>query len=121
MNAQPDARDHGATARPALAGLRVLDISTLLPGPLASLMLAAAGAEVTKIERPGSGDEMRGYTPRWGCDSALFALLNRGKQSLAIDLNLPGTLERLQTLPDASRRPDRTVPPGSDGASGPGL
>ncbi len=50
------------TMRP-LDGVRVLDFSTLLPGPMATLILAEAGAEVIKIERPGSGDEMRGYAP----------------------------------------------------------
>ena len=49
-----------------LAGIRVLDFTTLLPGPLATLLLAEAGAEVIKIERPGSGDEMRLYQPRLG-------------------------------------------------------
>lgn len=69
-----------------LAGIKVLDFTTLLPGPMASLMLAEAGAEVVKIERPGSGDDLRQYEPRWGRDSAFFALLNRGKKSLALDL-----------------------------------
>jgi len=81
-----------------LAGIRVLDFSTLLPGPLASLFLAEAGAEVIKIERPGAGDEMRGYEPRFGDDSANFALLNRGKRSLAIDLKSPDALARLTPL-----------------------
>lgn len=80
----------------ALQGLRVLDFSTLLPGPLASLMLAEAGAEVIKIERPGMGDEMRTYPPQRGGESALFALLNRGKKSMAVDLKQPGALDRLQ-------------------------
>ena len=44
-----------------LEGLFVLDFSTLLPGPFATLLLAEAGAEVVKIERPGSGEEMRGH------------------------------------------------------------
>lgn len=48
----------------SLAGIRVLDFSTLLPGPLAGLLLAEAGADVIKIERPGLGDEMRRYEPR---------------------------------------------------------
>ncbi|WFP65567.1 MULTISPECIES: CaiB/BaiF CoA-transferase family protein [unclassified Mesorhizobium] len=69
-----------------LQGLRVLDFSTLLPGPLASLLLAEAGADVVKIERPGTGEDMRGYEPRWGRDSVNFAMLNRGKKSLALDL-----------------------------------
>ncbi len=83
---------------PPLSGLRVLDFSTLLPGPLASLMLAEAGAEVTKIERPGSGDEMRGYPPHSGGESALFAILNRGKKSVELDLKQPEALARLHPL-----------------------
>jgi crotonobetainyl-CoA:carnitine CoA-transferase CaiB-like acyl-CoA transferase len=69
-----------------LSGLKVLDFTTLLPGPLATLMLAEAGATVIKVERPGTGEEMRGYLPRRGDESIAFALLNRGKQSLAVDL-----------------------------------
>jgi alpha-methylacyl-CoA racemase len=67
----------------------VLDFSTLLPGPLAGLMLAEAGADVVKIERPGTGEDMRHYEPKWGRDAISFALLNRGKKSLAIDLKDP--------------------------------
>ena len=76
--------------RGPLTGVRVLDFSTLLPGPLATLLLAEAGAEVIKIERPGRGDEMRSYTPKFGADSVNFALLNRGKRSIAIDLKDKG-------------------------------
>ena len=81
-----------------LEGLLVLDFSTLLPGPMATLLLAEAGAEVVKIERPGRGDEMRGYTPRWGADSTNFALLNRGKRSITLDLKDPDGRERLAPL-----------------------
>lgn len=81
-----------------LSGIHVLDFSTLLPGPLATLMLAEAGAEVIKIERPGAGDEMRSYTPKFGRDSVNFALLNRGKRSIAIDLKAPDAIERLTPL-----------------------
>jgi len=81
-----------------LAGIRVLDFSTLLPGPLATLLLAEAGAEVLKIERPGTGDEMRTYAPKFGTDSVNFALLNRGKRSIAIDLKEPGAVARLTSL-----------------------
>lgn len=75
--------------RSPLEGIRVVDFSTLLPGPMASLILARAGAEVTKIERPGKGDEMRSYEPKFGQDSVNFALLNQGKRSLALDLKDP--------------------------------
>jgi crotonobetainyl-CoA:carnitine CoA-transferase CaiB-like acyl-CoA transferase len=82
----------------ALEGLRVLDFSTLLPGPMATLLLAEAGAEVIKVERPGRGDDMRGYFPRWGEDGASFALLNRGKRSIALDLKSPADRQRLEPL-----------------------
>lgn len=82
----------------ALAGVRVLDFSTLLPGPMATLFMAEAGAEVVKIERPGKGDEMRSYIPRWGGDSTNFHLLNRGKKSIALDLKSPQERERLRPL-----------------------
>lgn len=72
-----------------LKGLRILDFSTLLPGPMCSLLLAEAGAEVVKVERPGHGDEMRSYVPKLGSDSVNFALLNRGKRSITIDLKSP--------------------------------
>lgn len=81
-----------------LEGIRVVDFSTLLPGPMAALLLAEAGAEVVKIERPGRGEEMRSYEPKWGRDSVNFALLNRGKQSLALDLKNPADRETLRPL-----------------------
>lgn len=68
-----------------LSGLLVLDFTTLLPGPLAALMLAEAGAEVIKIERPG-GEDMRRFPPVVNGESAPFALLNRGKRGLTLDL-----------------------------------
>ena len=81
-----------------LEGIRVLDFSTLLPGPLATLLLAEAGAEVIKIERPGRGDEMRSYEPKFGADSVNFALLNRGKRSIAIDLKDQAAVASLKPL-----------------------
>lgn len=81
-----------------LAGTLVLDFSTLLPGPMATLLLAEAGAEVVKIERLGIGDEMRRYAPQWGGVSANFAMLNRGKRSVALDLKDPAARERLLPL-----------------------
>jgi crotonobetainyl-CoA:carnitine CoA-transferase CaiB-like acyl-CoA transferase len=81
-----------------LFGIRVLDFSTLLPGPMASLLLAEAGAEVIKIERPGTGEDLRGYEPRFADTSVAFALLNRGKRSIAIDLKAADAIERLRPL-----------------------
>src|SRR5882724_1073980 len=81
-----------------LEGLFVLDFSTLLPGPLATLLMAEAGAEVVKIEPRGRGEEMRAHTPKWGRDSASFALLNRGKKSVALDLKNSADRARLEPL-----------------------
>ena len=69
-----------------LDGIRVLDFTTLLPGPLATLMLADAGAAVVKVEAPKGGDRGRLNTPRDGSESPQFAQLNRGKKSVAVDL-----------------------------------
>ena len=80
-----------------LDDLLVLDFSTLLPGPLASLFLSEAGARVVKLERPG-GEDMRGFPPRFGETAAPFAVLNRGKQSVEIDLKARDSLERLKPL-----------------------
>jgi alpha-methylacyl-CoA racemase len=86
-----------------LEGIFVLDFSTLVPGPMASLLLAEAGAEVVKVERPGRGEEMRSYVPRWGSDSANFAMLNRGKSSVTLDLK---TAEGAEHARDLARRAD---------------
>ena len=67
-----------------LNGLFVLDFTTLLPGPLATLMLAEAGAEVIKIEQPG-GENARRFPPMVDGESAAFLMLNRGKTSMALD------------------------------------
>jgi alpha-methylacyl-CoA racemase len=82
-----------------LSGIRVLDFSTLLPGPMATLLLAEAGAEVIKVERPATGEELRHYEPRFGGDASVpFAMLNRGKHSVALDLKSADALARLRPL-----------------------
>jgi len=80
-----------------LSGLLVLDFTTLLPGPLASLMLAEAGAEVVKIEKPG-GEDARHFPPLIDGESAVFAMLNRGKNGLALDLKSDADRGRLKPL-----------------------
>ncbi len=87
-NAPPQAR------RPALAGLRVLDLSRVLAGPTCAQTLADLGADVVKIERPGVGDDTRPWGPPWlpdahgepTRDSTYFSSANRNKRSIAIDL-----------------------------------
>ena len=80
-----------------LEGVKVLDFSTLLPGPMCTLLLADAGADVIKIER-AQGDEMRSYVPKFGTDSVNFALLNRGKKSIVADLKSPEVRTRIEAL-----------------------
>ncbi len=80
-----------------LRGLRVLDFTTLLPGPLATLMLAEAGADVVKVERP-EGEPARRNQPQLDGESVQFAMLNRGKRSVAVDLKDPGARARVAAL-----------------------
>jgi crotonobetainyl-CoA:carnitine CoA-transferase CaiB-like acyl-CoA transferase len=80
-----------------LSGVLVLDFTTLLPGPLATLMLAEAGAEVIKIERP-TGEDMRVMPPSFGGEAAVFALLNRGKKSVTLDLKKESDRKALRPL-----------------------
>lgn len=73
----------------ALEGIRVLDLSRLLPGPYCSLILADLGAEVLKIEEPGFGDYIRWVPPLIQGKSYRFLILNRNKKSVTLDLKAP--------------------------------
>jgi crotonobetainyl-CoA:carnitine CoA-transferase CaiB-like acyl-CoA transferase len=80
-----------------LAGLRVVEIGSSVAAPYATWILAALGADVIKIERPGSGDDAR----QWGelfadGTSSIFHALNRDKRSVAVDLKDPQARQRLQ-------------------------
>ena len=81
-----------------LASLKVLDFSTLLPGPFASLLLADMGAEVLRIESPTRMDLLRVLPPHDQGVSASHAYLNRNKRSLALDLKQPAALEVVKQL-----------------------
>jgi len=70
---------------PPLSDITVLDLSMLLPGPFCSMIMADFGARVIKIERPGSGDLMRDYLPRYPVYSGNFAILNRNKESMTLN------------------------------------
>ena len=80
-----------------LAGIRVLDLSRILAGPWAGQTMADLGAEVIKVERPGGGDDTRGWGPpfvrdrsgRETADAAYFHCANRGKRSVTLDLSDP--------------------------------
>jgi len=77
-----------------LAGVRVLDLARVLAGPYAAMLLADLGAEVIKVERPGTGDDTRSWGPPFagpedGRQSTYFLSVNRGKRSVTIDLKDP--------------------------------
>jgi crotonobetainyl-CoA:carnitine CoA-transferase CaiB-like acyl-CoA transferase len=81
-------------ADPPLAGIRVLDLSRVLAGPLCTMVLGDLGADVVKVERPGSGDETRQWGPPWVTgeerrESAYFLCANRNKRSITADLSTP--------------------------------
>lgn len=85
-----------------LQGARVLDLTRLLPGGYATMLLADLGAEVIKIEAPGIGDWMRQPSPVFGGTNALFAQINRNKKSLALDLKADEGREVLLRLSERS-------------------
>ncbi len=81
-----------------LKGIRVLDLTRLLPGPAASMHLADMGADIIKIEDPGVGDYARGIGPVRNEVSLFFAAVNRGKQFLRLDLKNAEERERFLTM-----------------------
>lgn len=86
-----------------LDGITVIDLTRALAGPYASMMLADAGATVIKIERPGTGDDSRGWGPPFvgepgAQESTYFLSVNRSKASVVLDFNKDEDLERLKTL-----------------------
>ena len=88
MSGHPD-EPTGRTAIDApLSGVRVVDFSRVLAGPLATMILADLGADVVKVERPGTGDDTRRWGPPFvGEDAAYFLSLNRNKRSIVLDLS----------------------------------
>jgi crotonobetainyl-CoA:carnitine CoA-transferase CaiB-like acyl-CoA transferase len=81
-----------------LQGTRVLDLSRLIPGPFATLVLADLGATVDKIEDTGGGDYLRHMPPHVAGESVGFQLLNRGKRSAVLDLKKPEGREAMKRL-----------------------
>lgn len=73
----------------ALQGIRVLDLSRLLPGPFLTMILADMGADVVKIEDPRVGDYLRAFPPAKGGVAGRYLAVNRGKRSMALDLKAP--------------------------------
>ena len=106
MANQPSASDH------ALTGLRVLDLTRVLAGPWCTQNLADLGADVIKVERPGSGDDTRGWGPPFlrdsagneTSDAAYYLAANRGKRSITLDIAAPegqAIVRKLATVSDA--------------------
>src|SRR5436853_225117 len=102
---EPAARGRQPSAGGPLAGVRVLDLTRALAGPYCTLMLGDMGADVIKVEMPGSGDETRG----WGApadfiegESSYFMSVNRNKRGITLDLKRPAGREVLRRLVERS-------------------
>ncbi|MGH8639010.1 MAG: CoA transferase, partial [Burkholderiales bacterium] len=87
-----------ANAALPLAGLRVLDFTRVLAGPLATMLLGDMGAEVIKIEEPGKGDDTRSWPPFVSGEATYFMSVNRNKKSLTLNLKAPEGQEILCAL-----------------------
>ncbi|MGA1643311.1 MAG: CaiB/BaiF CoA transferase family protein, partial [Ilumatobacteraceae bacterium] len=86
------------TSHGPLHGVRVLDLSVMISGPLAGMMLADQGADVIKVESPGIGDFMRYLGSAKGGMTGIFLNNNRGKRSLVVDLKKPEGVDVLKKL-----------------------
>jgi crotonobetainyl-CoA:carnitine CoA-transferase CaiB-like acyl-CoA transferase len=84
-----------------LTGLKVVDMTEALAGPYCAMLLGDFGADVIKVERPGDGDQARGWGPPFlEGESAYFLGVNRNKRSVELDIKKPGDLKLLETLID---------------------
>jgi CoA:oxalate CoA-transferase len=86
--------------RGPLSGIIIIDLSRILAGPYCTLLLAELGARVIKVEPPGQGDDARQYGPFKNGKSAYFVSVNRGKESIALDLKSPAGREIFERLLD---------------------
>jgi crotonobetainyl-CoA:carnitine CoA-transferase CaiB-like acyl-CoA transferase len=98
----------GAGLADALTGVRVIDLTAMVAGPMATMMLADLGADVIKVERAGQGDDARRLPPFWPTegddpeDGAVFVALNRNKRSIQLDLKRPAALAAVRRLIDGA-------------------
>ena len=106
----------------ALEGITVLEAGLLVQGPQAAALLAQLGADVTKVELPGFGDQSR-WLPISMTDlrSAYYMGCNRGKRSITIDVRTPAGREVFLRLAERRRRRDHQLQAGHDGRVGPRL
>jgi crotonobetainyl-CoA:carnitine CoA-transferase CaiB-like acyl-CoA transferase len=91
--------ERGRRAMLPLEGVKVLDLSRVLAGPYATMVLGDLGADVLKVEHPERGDDTRHWGPPFaGGESAYFLSVNRNKRSIGVDLKDKEGLERVKTL-----------------------
>src|SRR5437764_2638745 len=83
-----------------LSGITIIDLSRILAGPYCTLLLAELGARVIKVEAPGTGDDARQYGPFKNNKSTYVASVNRGKESIVLDLKAPGDRDIFERLLD---------------------
>src|ERR1700691_2613747 len=83
-----------------LSGITIVDLSRILAGPYCTLLLAELGARVIKVEAPNGGDDARQYGPLTNRKSTYFASVNRGKESIALDLKSAADREIFERLLD---------------------
>ena len=101
-----------------LAGLKVLDLSRFVAGPLCAMTLGDLGADVIKIERPGGGDDIRRAPPMVDGESLFVLVFNRNKRSLIIDLKTPRGQQPAQGTGGGGRCSGGEFPPRRDGTIG---
>jgi crotonobetainyl-CoA:carnitine CoA-transferase CaiB-like acyl-CoA transferase len=88
-----------STTQLPLQGYRILDLSRILAGPYCTMILGDQGAEIIKVERPGTGDDTRTWGPPFvGGESAYYLCCNRNKKSIVIDLKVPEGVELVRKL-----------------------
>ena len=98
-----------------LSGITIIDLSRILAGPYCTLLLAELGARVIKVEPPEQGDDARHYGPFTSGKSTYFASVNRGKESIALDLKSAGRPRHLRAAARQGRRARRELSPRHDG------
>jgi len=88
-----------------LTGLKVVDMTEALAGPYCAMLLGDFGADVIKVERPGDGDQARGWGPPFlEGESAYFLAVNRNKRSIELDIKQADDLQLLETLIERADR-----------------
>ena len=91
-----------AVVQKTYAGLRVLELGSVIAGPFAAMIFADLGADVVKIESPNGGDDSRRVPPNLGTQSTLYQMMNRNKRSLVLDLKAERGRDALLRLADSA-------------------